>query len=64
MPGYWRQASQALEDGREDLAQEAAARRAGIGRELSDLAARRDSWQTEVDRFTVVYEQLASETDR
>jgi chromosome segregation ATPase len=53
------QASRALEGGREDLAREAVARRAGIGRLLSDLAAQRDSWQAEVDRFTAIYEQLA-----
>lgn len=51
-----RQASQALEGGREDLAREAAARRAGIGRLLSDLAAQRDSWQAGVDRFTASYD--------
>jgi len=50
------QASRALEGGREDLAREAAARRAGIGRLLSDLAARRDSWQAEADRYTAIYE--------
>ncbi|MGH3151672.1 MAG: PspA/IM30 family protein [Streptosporangiaceae bacterium] len=55
------QASRALEGGREDLAREAAVRRAGIGRLLSDLAAQRDCWQAEVDRCTALYEQLASE---
>lgn len=54
-----RQASRALEGGREDLVREAVARRAGIGRLLSDLAAQRDSWQAEVGRFTAIYEQLA-----
>ncbi len=51
-----RQASRALEGGREDLVREAVARRAGIGRLLSDLAAQRDSWQAEVDRFTAIYD--------
>ena len=50
------QASQALEGGREDLASEAVARQAGIGRLLSDLAAQRDSWQAEADRFTAIYD--------
>lgn len=50
------QASQALEGGREDLASEAVARQAGIGRLLSDLAAQRHSWQAEADRFTAIYD--------
>jgi phage shock protein A len=50
------QASQALEGGREDLASEAVARQAGIGCLLSDLAAQRDSWQAEADRFTASYD--------
>jgi phage shock protein A len=53
------QARQALEDGREDLAREAAVRRAGIDRQRSDLVAQRDSWQADLERFTAVYEQHA-----
>jgi hypothetical protein len=51
-----RQASQAIEAGREDLAREAAARQAGIGGQLSDLAAQRDAWRAEVDRFRASYD--------
>lgn len=53
------QASRALEGGREDLARQAAVRRAGIGRLLSDLAAQCDAWQAEADRCTAICEQLA-----
>jgi hypothetical protein len=51
-----RQASQAIGAGREDLAREAAVRQAGIGGQLSDLAAQRDAWRAEVDRFTASYD--------
>ena len=46
------------------LAREAVTRRAGIGRLLSDLAALRESWPAEADRYTAICEQLASETGR
>ena len=55
------QASRALESGREDLACEATARQSAIGRQLAELAAWRDSWQAEVDRFTAAYERLTAD---
>jgi phage shock protein A len=57
------QARQALEDGREDLAREAVARGAVMDSQLAELAAQRDWWQAEADRFTAARERLTRETD-
>jgi phage shock protein A len=57
------QAGQALEGGREDLAREALARRAVIDRQLAELAAQRDFWQAEADRFTAACERPTREAD-
>jgi phage shock protein A len=56
------QARQALQDGREDLAREAAARGATLDRQLAELVAQRDCWQAEADRFTAACERLRGET--
>jgi phage shock protein A len=56
------QARQALQDGREDLAREAAARGAMLDRQLAELVAQRDCWQAEADRFTAACERLTRET--
>jgi phage shock protein A len=58
-----RQAGQALESGREDLAQLALAQKAEIDGQLSDLAARRHSVQADEEKFTTAYEQLAPKVE-
>jgi phage shock protein A len=55
------QARQALQDGREDLAREAAARGAMLDCQLAELVAQRDCWQAEADRFTAACERLTGE---
>ena len=57
------QARQALDTGREDLAQEAFAQKTAIESQLSDLAAQCHSLQADEEKVTTDYERLAAKVE-